>query len=99
MDRGTGAVRGIGAAGGLERSRASHLRTRLTSVQLAGQLSTATVPERHTQSLWRGMHPLPLPLDVPQFTISLFWHPRLDADPAHQWLRTVVVDVCRHDAW
>lgn len=70
------------------------------AIVLAGESDMiATVPERHTQSLWRGMHPLPLPLDVPQFTISLFWHPRLDADPAHQWLRTVVVDVCRHDAW
>ena len=57
----------------------------------------ATVPERHTQSLWRGMHPFPLPLDVAPFTISLFWHPRLDADPAHQWLRSLVIDVCRHN--
>ncbi len=58
----------------------------------------ATVPERHTQSLWRGMHRLPLPLDIPQFTVSLFWHPRLEADPAHRWLRSVVVDVCRQHA-
>ncbi|KQY52287.1 LysR family transcriptional regulator [Lysobacter sp. Root494] len=70
------------------------------AILLAGESDMiATVPERHTRSLWRGMHPLALPLDVPQFTISLFWHPRLDADPAHEWLRTVVVDVCRHDAW
>ncbi|TGS51871.1 LysR family transcriptional regulator, partial [bacterium M00.F.Ca.ET.179.01.1.1] len=27
-------------------------------------------------------------------TISLLWHPRLDADPAHRWLRGIVRDVC-----
>lgn len=55
----------------------------------------ATVPERHTQSLWRGMHRFPLPVPVPEFTISLFWHPRLEADPAHRWLRSLVTAVCR----
>ncbi|MGN6513935.1 MAG: LysR family transcriptional regulator [Lysobacteraceae bacterium] len=69
------------------------------AIALAGESDMiATVPERHTQSLWRGMHRLPLPFDVPQFTISLFWHPRLDADPAHQWLRTLVLEVCRGSA-
>jgi DNA-binding transcriptional LysR family regulator len=27
-------------------------------------------------------------------TISLLWHPRLDADPAHRWLRGCVRDAC-----
>jgi DNA-binding transcriptional LysR family regulator len=64
------------------------------AIALAGESDLiATVPERHTQSLWRGMHSLPLPFDVPAFTISMFWHPRLDADPAHQWLRSLVVAV------
>ena len=54
----------------------------------------ATVPERHTRSLWRGMHCFPLPMDVPGFTVSLFWHPRLEADPAHRWLRQRVAEVC-----
>ncbi len=55
----------------------------------------ATVPEQHTRSLWRGMQSLALPMPVPEFTISLFWHPRLDADPAHRWLRAVVAQACR----
>lgn len=54
----------------------------------------ATVPERHTRSLWAGLHRIALPFDVPPFTVSLFWHPRLDADPAHRWLRALVTDVC-----
>lgn len=55
----------------------------------------ATVPEQHTRSLWRRMQHFPLPFAVPEFTISLFWHPRLEADPAHRWLRSVVTGVCR----
>lgn len=54
----------------------------------------ASAPERHTRSLWAGLHRIALPLDVPRFTVSLFWHPRLDADPAHRWLRTLVTEVC-----
>jgi DNA-binding transcriptional LysR family regulator len=55
----------------------------------------ATVPEAHTRSLWRGMHCFALPLELPEFAISLFWHPRLEADEAHRWLRSLVTDVCR----
>jgi hypothetical protein len=40
------------------------------------------------------MHSFPLPVDMPEITISLLWHPRLDADPAHRWLRGCVRDVC-----
>ena len=54
----------------------------------------ASVPERHTAALRAGMHGFPLPCRVPQFTVSLLWHPRLDADPAHRWLRGCVRDAC-----
>jgi DNA-binding transcriptional LysR family regulator len=54
----------------------------------------ATVPERHTESLRAGMHGFALPLALPEITISLLWHPRLDADPAHRWLRGCVRDTC-----
>jgi DNA-binding transcriptional LysR family regulator len=27
------------------------------------------------------------PLDLPTFTVHMVWHRRLDADPAHRWLR------------
>lgn len=47
----------------------------------------ASVPERHTGMLRAGMHTFALPFPVPEFTVSLLWHPRLDADPAHRWLR------------
>lgn len=53
-----------------------------------------SVPERHTGSLRAGMHSFPLPIPAPEVTVSLLWHPRLDADPAHRWLRACVRDAC-----
>jgi hypothetical protein len=54
----------------------------------------ANVPERHTGNLRAGMHSFPLPVAMPEITASLLWHPRLDADPAHRWLRGCVRDAC-----
>jgi DNA-binding transcriptional LysR family regulator len=54
----------------------------------------ASVPERHTGVLRAGMHSFPLPVATPEVAVSLLWHPRLDADPAHRWLRGLVRDVC-----
>ena len=54
----------------------------------------ATVPERHSGNLRAGLHGFALPVAVPAFTVSLLWHPRLDADPAHRWLRGCVRDAC-----
>ena len=54
----------------------------------------ASVPERHTGNLRAGMHSFSLPVATPEITVSLLWHPRLDADPAHRWLRGCVRDAC-----
>ncbi|MER9656070.1 LysR family transcriptional regulator [Mesorhizobium sp. M0152] len=54
----------------------------------------ASVPERHTQSARAGMHRFPLPVATVEVTISMLWHPRLDADPAQRWLRGCVREVC-----
>jgi DNA-binding transcriptional LysR family regulator len=54
----------------------------------------ASVPERHTGNLRTGIHSFPLPVAIPEITVSLLWHPRLDADPAHRWLRGCVRDAC-----
>ena len=54
----------------------------------------ASVPERYTGNLRAGLHSFPLPFAMPEVTISLLWHPRLDADPAHRWLRGCVRDAC-----
>jgi DNA-binding transcriptional LysR family regulator len=54
----------------------------------------ASVPERHTENLRQGMHSFSLPISTPEIIVSLLWHPRLDADPAHRWLRGCVRDTC-----
>ena len=47
----------------------------------------ATVHERHSGISDAGMHRFALPLPIVPLTVSLLWHPRLDGDPAHHWLR------------
>jgi DNA-binding transcriptional LysR family regulator len=54
-----------------------------------------SVPERHTASLRTGMHSFALPLALPPFTVAMLWHPRMDADPAHRWLRGCLREVCK----
>jgi DNA-binding transcriptional LysR family regulator len=54
----------------------------------------ATVPDRHTSNLRSGMFSFPLPMSAREFTVSMLWHPRLDADPGHRWLRGCVREVC-----
>ncbi|PTT81252.1 LysR family transcriptional regulator, partial [Pseudomonas sp. HMWF010] len=54
----------------------------------------ATVPEKHTANLRDGMVSLLLPMPATEFSVSMLWHPRMDADPAHRWLRTCVREIC-----
>lgn len=53
----------------------------------------ATVPERHTGNLRSGMHSFLLPFPPPEVTVSLLWHPRMDGDAAHRWLRGLILGV------
>jgi DNA-binding transcriptional LysR family regulator len=53
-----------------------------------------TVHERHTGSMFTGMFSFPIPVPISPFTVSMLWHPRLDGDPAHRWLRGCVREVC-----
>jgi DNA-binding transcriptional LysR family regulator len=41
-----------------------------------------------------GLVGFDLPVRTPPIAISAMWHPRMDADPAHRWLRDTVVAVC-----
>ncbi|NKL00606.1 LysR family transcriptional regulator [Rhizobium leguminosarum bv. viciae] len=80
---------------GLERQIAAIVSGFSTALQLARNSDLiASVPERHTGALRVGMHSFPLPVPTPEITVSLLWHPRMDADPAHRWLRGCVRDAC-----
>lgn len=70
-----------------------------TAISLARSSGlVATVPERHTQGLREGLVSFALPMPVAAFPVSLLWHPRMDADPAHHWLRERIRDVCAEPA-
>lgn len=42
-----------------------------------------------------GVHFFPLPVSTDVITVSHMWHPRLEADPAHIWLRQCVREIVR----
>ena len=43
----------------------------------------------------QGLMGFDLPVHTPPIAISAMWHPRMDADLAHRWLRDTVVAVCQ----
>lgn len=80
---------------GLEREIATIVSGFSTALALARASDLiASVPERHTGNLRTGMYSFPLPVSTPGITVSMLWHPRMDADLAHRWLRGCVRDVC-----
>lgn len=80
---------------GLQREIATIVSGFSAALALArGSDLVATVPERHTGTLRDGLHSFALPFASPEFTVSMLWHPRQDADPAHRWLRAIMRDIC-----
>ena len=93
LDRGP--IDEVLASFGLERQVVAIVGGFSAALALArGSDLIASIPERHTLNLRAGMFCFPLPVSPPEITISLFWHPRLDADPAHRWLRGCVREIC-----
>lgn len=83
------------ATGGITRNITTVVGGFATALALARATDlVASVPQRHTGNLRAGMHTFALPLASPEITVSLMWHPRMHADPAHQWLRACVRDTC-----
>ncbi|MHC8286142.1 LysR family transcriptional regulator [Pseudomonas sp. XS1P51] len=80
---------------GLERQIVTIVAGFSTALALARATDLiASVPERHTANLRAGMHSFELALPLPPFTVAMLWHPRLDADPVHRWLRGYLREVC-----
>jgi DNA-binding transcriptional LysR family regulator len=42
-----------------------------------------------------GLAGFDLPVATPELAIHAMWHPRLDADPAHRWLREKLMATCK----
>jgi DNA-binding transcriptional LysR family regulator len=80
---------------GLQRHIATMVAGFSTALALARSCDLiACVPERHTANLRPGMHSFALPLSLPEITVAMLWHPRLEADPVHRWLRGCLRQVC-----
>jgi DNA-binding transcriptional LysR family regulator len=66
------------------------------AVAIARQTDFVTVlPKCMLLALPAGLVSFPLPVETPDFQVSQLWHPRLDADPGHRWLRGMVASTCR----
>ncbi len=82
-------------AQGLTRDISTIVAGFATAIALARDTDLiASVPERYTAHQRDGLHSFALPIVVPPFTVAMLWHPRLDADVAHRWLRSCLREVC-----
>ncbi|MFN3357225.1 MAG: LysR family transcriptional regulator [Pseudomonas sp.] len=81
-------------AHGLARRIGSIVSGFSTAIALARDTDLiACVPERYTANR-RDLFCFTLPLSLPSFSVAMLWHPRLDADLAHRWLRGCLREVC-----
>lgn len=81
-------------AQGLTRQIGSIVASFSTAIALARNTDLiASVPERYTPDR-RDLFCFALPVSLPAFTVAMLWHPRLDADLAHRWLRGCLREVC-----
>lgn len=85
---------------GLSRTVATLVPGFATALALVrGSDLVATVSERHCAALLGELVVRPLPFALPAIRVALLWHPRLDADPAHRWLRTLIRDICAQEPY
>jgi len=54
----------------------------------------AAEQERQGRSTRTEAQGFALPVPTTGITVSQMWHPRMDADPAHRWLRGLIHRVC-----
>lgn len=67
----------------------------LAPVVLASTDCLCTLPRRFLARFGDTLDLFEPPLPVARFAMSLFWHPRMRADPAHRWLRGLVAEAAR----
>ena len=91
--RARGPIDGALAALGLARTVALVVPGPLAALAMAADSElVATVSA--TLGRWGrgalGLRTFAVPLPLPRMVVAQSWHPRLDADPAHRWLRECV---------
>lgn len=86
---------------GLTRRVARAVPYFVTALQLVAQTDyvltiSERIAKRYQASL--GLRLLEVPLKLRPYALSLLWHPRLDADPGHRFLRNVLVRASKEAA-
>ena len=94
---GPGVVDRILEASGLQRRialRVPHFATALEVIHQSDLVLTApaSLGKVSTASTLASR---PAPLEIPEHAITMIWHPRFTEDPAHRWLRQLMVDAAR----
>lgn len=51
-----------------------------------------TLPKRLLNRFTHSLALFEPPLDLGKFGLKYYWHPKMAADPAHQWLRSIVAE-------
>lgn len=83
-----------------ELGRTRHVSVSVQSYALAPLIlgSTdllCTLPRRFLQRFEGVLDLVETPLELAPFEMNLFWHPRVNADAAHAWLRNIVLKAAR----
>jgi DNA-binding transcriptional LysR family regulator len=91
--RARGPIDGALAALGLERTVALVAPGPLAALAIAADsdlVATVSAPLARWGRRALGLRTFKLPLALPRSVVAESWHPRLDPDPAHRWLRECV---------
>ncbi|AXB42747.1 LysR family transcriptional regulator [Amycolatopsis albispora] len=83
------------AAAGLRRHVAAVVPTSAVAAFLVASSDyVGLVPQRLAEQYGEalGLRWFPIAADLPEIEVRQLWHARLDADPAHRWLRTTFRD-------
>ncbi|MFB9831196.1 LysR family transcriptional regulator [Actinoallomurus acaciae] len=85
-------------AEGLQRHVAAVVPTfAVAALLVASSRYVGLIPQRLAEQYGRalGVRWFPIPAALPELQVRLFWHVRLDADPAQRWLRDTIRDALR----
>ncbi|EKZ5662079.1 LysR family transcriptional regulator [Klebsiella aerogenes] len=95
-----GSVDDVLAELGMKRKIASVVPGFPTALSVALQSDLiAMIPALYlvNQQVMEQVHLFELPFKSRRITVSQMWHPRMERDPAHRWLREKIVAICRVD--
>ncbi|MEW6129153.1 MAG: LysR family transcriptional regulator [Acidobacteriota bacterium] len=96
--QGQGVIDTLLAQKGLSRRTVVHV-PHFTTVPFAVSETDliATIPESLAKKFSKQLklQVLPLPIAIPPFRLTLLWHERFHNDPAHQWMRNLLIEHCR----